>query len=93
MICFLVKKTFSPRRTRGFPVRLDFMDEITEDSPLVLKDLRIRGLGGLDLNPQARLGDGAMSCWYSRHLTVRINITAIFEKNSNPLFFKVSREF
>ncbi|OHD06611.1 MAG: hypothetical protein A2Y41_09680 [Spirochaetes bacterium GWB1_36_13] len=30
------------------------MDEITEDSPLVLKDLRIRGLGGLDLKPQAK---------------------------------------
>jgi len=60
MSCFLVKKTFSPRRTRGFFVRLDFTDEITEDSPLVLKDLRIRGLGGLDLNPQSHLGDGAI---------------------------------
>ena len=55
-----------PRRTRGFPVRLDFKDEITEDFPLVLKDLRIRGLGGLDLNPQSRLGCGAMACWCSQ---------------------------
>ena len=39
---------------QGFPVRLDFMDEITEDSPLVLKDLRIRGLGGLDLPPSGK---------------------------------------
>jgi len=67
MSCFLVKKLFPPRRTRGFFVRLDFKDEITEDSPLVLKDLRIRGLGGLDLNPQSRLGGSAMPCWYSQH--------------------------
>jgi len=30
------------------------MDEITEDSPLVLKDLRIRGLVGLDLPPSGK---------------------------------------
>jgi len=57
---FFSQKTFSPRRTRGFFVRLDFKDEITEDSPLVLKDLRIRGLGGLDLNPQSHLGGSAI---------------------------------
>jgi len=43
---------------QDFPVRLDFTDEITEDSPLVLKDLRIRGLGGLDLKPQTKSSRG-----------------------------------
>jgi len=50
------------------------MDEITEDSPLVLKDLRIRGLGGLDLNPQTKSSRWMIQINPNKNLSIAFSV-------------------